>query len=69
MSDSGTVRRELRVPLDRGYRTRTPTLVGRGKSFGAADRERRNNLQAEGTGMIVVHEHDHVGLGGGDPAL
>ena len=45
-----------------GHRTRTPALV-RNREFGrGAYRKRRNDVEAEGVGVIVVDEEDDVRL-------
>src|SRR5215468_3086584 len=44
------------------HRARTPALVGRLEFGAGADREGRDEIEAEGGGVIVEHQEDHVGL-------
>src|SRR5262245_20381413 len=47
------------MAFDDGHGPRTPSLVRRLELVGAADRERRNHVEAERGGVIVVdQEHD-----------
>ena len=48
-------------PIDRGHRARAPAFVGRRELGRRADGEGRDHLQAEGRGVVVVDEEDHVG--------
>src|SRR5215475_1887423 len=53
---------ELGMPDHLRYRARSPALVGRLEFGGRSDREGRDEIQAEGGGVIVEHQKDHVGL-------
>ncbi len=60
---------ELRMPLDDRHRPRAPAFVGRLELLRAADRERRNDVEAERRRVIVVDEEDDVGRVLRHPAL
>ncbi len=56
------MRRELRMADHLGHRTRAPALVGYRKLGRGADRKGRDDIEAEGVGVIVVDEENHVRL-------
>ena len=63
----GDVRGELGSPTYHGHRPRTPAFI-RGCEFrGASDGKRRDDLEAERGGVIVVNQEDHVGRICGHP--
>src|SRR5262245_54660470 len=56
------MRGELGMTDHLRHRARSPTLVGRVEFGGRADREGRDEIEAEGGGVIVEHKKDHVWL-------
>jgi hypothetical protein len=56
------MRGELGMTDHLRHRARTPALVGRLELGGRADRKGRNEIEAEGGGVIVEHQEDHIGL-------
>jgi len=56
------MRGKLRMPDHLRHRARSPALVGRLEFGSRADRKGRDQIEAEGGGVIVEHEEDHVGL-------
>ncbi len=58
----GDVPGEIRVALDHRHLARAPALVGRLELLGAADGEGRDDAHVEGGGMVVIDQHDDVGL-------
>ena len=63
------VGRELGMSLDDRHRSRPPALVGGRKALGAADCERRDDIEAERRCVVVVDQQHYIGPAGGDPAL
>lgn len=63
----GHVAGERRVALQRRHRPRPEALVGDGVLRAHAQREGRVVVEEEGRRVVVVEEHQHVGLAGGEP--
>jgi len=57
----GDVGGQLRMALHRRHRARAPAFVGGPEFRRAADGEGRDDLQAEGRGVVVVDQEDDVG--------
>ncbi len=65
----GDVGRQLGVTDHVGHRAWPPSFVGDRVVGRRADGERRDDVEAERGGVVVVHEDDHVGRVGGEPIL
>ena len=58
----GDVGGQFRMAFDHRHRARSPAFIGWLKLRGCANGKSWNHVQAEGGGMIVVDQEDHIGL-------
>ncbi|MNV55261.1 hypothetical protein D3C71_1474910 [compost metagenome] len=63
------VRGQVRMTNDLGHGARAKALIGHFIFGSGADGERGDQVQAEGRGVVVVDQEDHVGLVVLDPLL